>query len=320
MRFAQGIAAWTAATVLGTAMALAQAVAPAPATAPAATGGPQASPAEIEFWNTVKDARNPAEFKAYLETYPNGAFAALAKVRIRALEEASSQKKATDDTKAAADAKATADAARAAAVAKAAADVRAQTASALTNPTTIREVQAKLYNLNYSVGPQTGALTNETREAIRQWQANVKKPVTGDMTASDVSLLRSASVPTTWGGHRLQCPRRIVRDLVARHAPGRRSGLPGRLPQAQWRQLQCRHGSQQRLRCRQFRERGGRQHAAQRRLRDRTADARPSDRSGAQRMPLAVKGPQQLRHPQHHVRRRQSQEVARRATPERLPA
>ena len=114
MRFAQGIAAWTAATVLGTAMALAQAVAPAPATAPAATGGPQASPAEIEFWNTVKDARNPAEFKAYLETYPNGAFAALAKVRIRALEEASSQKKATDDTKAAADAKATADAARAA--------------------------------------------------------------------------------------------------------------------------------------------------------------------------------------------------------------
>lgn len=199
MRIVQGIAAWTAATVLATAIALAQGAAPAPATAPPATGGPQASPAEIEFWNTVKDARNPAEFKAYLETYPNGAFAALAKVRIRALEEASAQKKSSDDTKAAADAKASADAARAAAVAKAAADARAQTASALTDPATIREVQAKLYNLNYSVGAQNGTLTNETREAIRQWQTNLKKPVTGDMTLADLSLLRSASTPTTWG-------------------------------------------------------------------------------------------------------------------------
>lgn len=188
--------------ILNVTATFAQAPAPAtptPSDAPAAPAGPQVSPAEIEFWNTVKDARNPAEFKAYLETYPNGAFAALARVRIKSLEDAAVAKKSSDDAKTAADAKAAADARAASAAAKAAADARALTASALTNPATIREVQAKLYNLNYTVGAQNGVLTNETRTAIRQWQANLKKPETGDMTEAEVSLLRSASVPTTWG-------------------------------------------------------------------------------------------------------------------------
>ncbi len=70
----------------------------------------------------------------------------------------------------------------------------------MTDAATIREVQAKLYNLNYTVGPQNGVLTSETRAAIRQWQANLKKPETGDMTLADVALLRSAPNPTTWGG------------------------------------------------------------------------------------------------------------------------
>ncbi|HUQ26822.1 MAG TPA: hypothetical protein VM140_14245 [Burkholderiales bacterium] len=43
------------------------------------------SPAEIAFWESVRDSRNPAELQAYLDQYPNGRFAALAKVRLAAL-------------------------------------------------------------------------------------------------------------------------------------------------------------------------------------------------------------------------------------------
>lgn len=212
MRTAFGLAVWLAATSLVATIAVAQTPTPVPDTsavvtpplsAPPPLAAPQASAAEIEFWNTVKDARNPAEFKAYLETYPNGTFAALAKVRIRALEEGAVAKKSADDAKAASVAKAAADASAAAAAAsaaaKAAADARATSASVLTSAGTIREVQAKLYNLNYTVGAQNGALTNETRDAIRQWQSNIKKPVTGDMTQAELDLLRSAVTPTTWG-------------------------------------------------------------------------------------------------------------------------
>ena len=40
---------------------------------------------ELAFWDTVKDTDNPAMYEAYLEQYPAGAFAALAKVRLSEL-------------------------------------------------------------------------------------------------------------------------------------------------------------------------------------------------------------------------------------------
>ncbi len=38
---------------------------------------------ELAFWDAVKDSTDPADFQAYLDQYPNGAFAALAKIRIK---------------------------------------------------------------------------------------------------------------------------------------------------------------------------------------------------------------------------------------------
>ncbi len=43
------------------------------------------SSAEITFWNSVKDSRNPAEIAAYLDKFPNGTFAPLAKIRLESL-------------------------------------------------------------------------------------------------------------------------------------------------------------------------------------------------------------------------------------------
>ncbi|HUF45675.1 MAG TPA: peptidoglycan-binding domain-containing protein [Aestuariivirgaceae bacterium] len=40
---------------------------------------------ELTFWSSIRDSSNPADFEAYLETYPNGAFARLARNRLAAL-------------------------------------------------------------------------------------------------------------------------------------------------------------------------------------------------------------------------------------------
>lgn len=45
--------------------------------------------AEVAFWETVKNADDPRELEAYLETFPNGIFAALARIRLTRLKPAS---------------------------------------------------------------------------------------------------------------------------------------------------------------------------------------------------------------------------------------
>lgn len=45
-----------------------------------------ATPAEITFWESVRDSRDPVELRAYLERYPNGTFAVLARQRLSRLE------------------------------------------------------------------------------------------------------------------------------------------------------------------------------------------------------------------------------------------
>jgi adenylate cyclase len=43
------------------------------------------APFELPFWDTIKESKDPAEFSAYLEQYPNGVFASLAEARRDAL-------------------------------------------------------------------------------------------------------------------------------------------------------------------------------------------------------------------------------------------
>ena len=47
---------------------------------------PQADEVEIEFWDTIKHSMNALEYRVYLERYPDGAFAPLARARIDSLE------------------------------------------------------------------------------------------------------------------------------------------------------------------------------------------------------------------------------------------
>lgn len=44
---------------------------------------PTAPSMELEFWRTIKDSKNPEDFKAYILTYPKGQFVELAKNQVR---------------------------------------------------------------------------------------------------------------------------------------------------------------------------------------------------------------------------------------------
>lgn len=57
---------------------------PTPAPAPAPIVQAPSDP-ETVFWESVRDAKNPAEYYAYLQAYPAGRFSALARIRIDAL-------------------------------------------------------------------------------------------------------------------------------------------------------------------------------------------------------------------------------------------
>lgn len=52
---------------------------------PTAPSGDAALTFELSFWDSIKNSRDPEEFAAYLNKYPEGQFAELAKIRLRAL-------------------------------------------------------------------------------------------------------------------------------------------------------------------------------------------------------------------------------------------
>ncbi|MBL8705875.1 MAG: SH3 domain-containing protein [Rhodospirillales bacterium] len=47
-------------------------------------GCDKVDPAEAAFWDSIKNSRAPEDHKAYLDTFPNGCYAALARVRVNA--------------------------------------------------------------------------------------------------------------------------------------------------------------------------------------------------------------------------------------------
>lgn len=126
--------------------------------------------AEVAFWNRVRDSRNASELRAYLEAYPNGAFADTARARLKQLGPVALQPQAPSAP-----------------------------GHALTDAGVVREVQEKLYNLNYDISVLNGQMSEETRTAIRQWQTNTQREVTGELSEDELAELRTVRIPTTWG-------------------------------------------------------------------------------------------------------------------------
>lgn len=58
---------------------------PAPPAPAAATAGNEAGATETTFWKAIENSNDPAEYQAYLDTYPNGKFSGLARARLNRL-------------------------------------------------------------------------------------------------------------------------------------------------------------------------------------------------------------------------------------------
>lgn len=128
------------------------------------------SPAETAFWNRIKDSSNASEMRAYLEAYPNGAYADRARERLRVLEPS-----------------------------RLVPPPPTAPSNVVTDPRVIREVQERLYNLNYDIEVVNGQLTQETRKALREWQSGARREATGELAEDDLEALRNTPLPTVWG-------------------------------------------------------------------------------------------------------------------------
>jgi Protein of unknown function (DUF1566) len=63
----------------------------APVAPPQASKGSNSEDKESLYWSSIKDSQNPDEFDVYLQAYPNGMFAPLAKSRSAALNKAAAK-------------------------------------------------------------------------------------------------------------------------------------------------------------------------------------------------------------------------------------
>jgi Caspase domain/Domain of unknown function (DUF4189) len=130
-------------------------------------------PASVEFafWDTIKGSNNPRLFDAYLNRYPAGAFADIARIRIEELKVASLKPSAAQpDEK-----------------------------IVISDPGLLHEIRDRLYELNFDPGALDGPLSDGGRRAIREFEAGAQLPQTGEPTQGLLRRLRSVSGLKPWG-------------------------------------------------------------------------------------------------------------------------
>ena len=126
--------------------------------------------AERVFWESIKDSTDPADFEAYLESFPGGTYEVLARNRLTQLR-------------------------RAAAVTPAPA--RENTAERQEARLELRRADRRLIQLGlaaggFAPGPADGVFGSGTRQAIKRWQASRGKESTGHLDAEAAASLLAA--------------------------------------------------------------------------------------------------------------------------------
>jgi hypothetical protein len=126
---------------------------------------------ELAFWDSIKNERNPRLFEAYLNRYPNGTFAEIAKVMLQ-------------DAKVAAE--------------RVTSNVSGDKV-AITDPVLVREARERLYELNFDPGPFNGPVGEPTRRAVREFEQMSNLSPDGEMSQGLLRRLREAGKLKPWG-------------------------------------------------------------------------------------------------------------------------
>ena len=144
---------------------------------------------ELLFWESVKDGQYPDELRAYLDRYPEGAYAVLARSRLDRMAVA------PDDAETAPSSTS--------AVATAARDDPSTPQPSVPAPEAVeaalgleraerRQIQLGLASLGYDPGPVDGLFGLGTRGAIGRWQSSRGSEASGHLDAEAAKLLLAA--------------------------------------------------------------------------------------------------------------------------------
>lgn len=127
---------------------------------------------ELAFWETIKNEKNPQLFQAYLNRYPKGVFADLAKIILQQQKTAALQSANVEQP-----------------------DDRLE----LADPALLREVRERLYELNYDPGLFDGPISGPARQAVREFEQTNRLATTGEINQGLLRRLRDISGLKPWG-------------------------------------------------------------------------------------------------------------------------
>jgi len=154
---------------------------------PASSGNAVSTPAvdkEVVFWQSIQNSNSPAQFQAYLDQYPNGTFAPLARTRIEELKAKPADTSRSGDQVASLTSPDT--------TVPAAEEV--ERSIGLTRQARSR-VQLALTLLGYKTGGTDGSLGPKSRAAISAWQVDQHETATGYLTAKQHAALLDVAAP-----------------------------------------------------------------------------------------------------------------------------
>jgi hypothetical protein len=139
---------------------------------------------EVVFWQSIQNSNSPAQFQAYLDQYPNGTFAALARARIEELKTKPAEVSRSSDQVAALPS----------------ADTTVPPAEEVERSIGMTKqgrgrVQLALTLLGYSTGGTDGVFGAKSRTAISTWQTDRGETATGYLTAKQHAALLDVAAP-----------------------------------------------------------------------------------------------------------------------------
>ena len=179
--------------------------------------------AEREFWASVKDSQRPEELQAYLDFYPEGAYAVLARSRLDRLAGAQDDAESAPQSTAA--------------VATAARDDPSTPQPSVPTPEAVeaslgleraerRQIQLGLASLGHDPGPADGLIGLGTRGAIGRWQSSRGSEASGHLDAEAAKLLLAAGKEVA----RKQAAEEAARKRAAEEAARERAAMrPGKV-------------------------------------------------------------------------------------------
>ena len=149
---------------------------------------------ETVFWQSIQDSADAPDFEAYLELFPTGTFAPLARNRLAALRAPAAPRPGPAAARPGAPAVAIA-ASDAPGPAAALSPAAAAEAALGLDREARRRIQRGLAEAGFDPGPADGMFGSETRTAIRGWQASRGAAVTGYLDGRSAAALSPLPPP-----------------------------------------------------------------------------------------------------------------------------